>query len=144
MGYAEKEPDFDINGIDSAHKIIILTALAFGKWISMDNVFVQGISEILPLDIQIADELGYKIKLIAESRKEDGKLGVRVCPTMIPKSNVLSSISNVYNAVLVEGDFVGPTLYYGLGAGKNPTASAVWSDICYIAQKLYHRLEIHL
>ena len=137
LGYAEKEPDFDINGIDSAHKIIILTALAYGKWIKMDNVLVQGISDILPLDIQIANELGYKIKLIAKSKKEDGKLGVRVCPTMVPKSNILSSISNAYNAILVEGDFVGPTLYYGLGAGKNPTASAVWSDICYIAQKLY-------
>ncbi len=136
LGYAEKEPDFDINGIDSAHKIIILTALAYGKWVKMEDILVSGIRDILPLDIQIAEELGYKIKLIAESRIEDGKLGVRVCPTMIPKNNILSSVSDAYNAILVEGDFVGPTLYYGLGAGKNPTASAVWSDICYIAQKL--------
>jgi homoserine dehydrogenase len=133
LGYAEADPTLDIEGFDAAHKIAILSTLSFGRWVRTENVFVKGIREITPLDIELAAEFGYRVKLLAISKVVDGKLEVRVHPTMIPEEHILSSVNGVFNACLIEGDFVGETLYYGMGAGERPTASAVVSDIVDIA-----------
>jgi len=133
LGYAEADPSLDVDGIDTAHKIAILSSLGFCRWIRTDNVYVKGIREITPLDIDFAREFGYRIKLLAIAKISNGSLEVRVHPTMLPEDHILSRIEGVYNALLIEGDFVGSTLYYGKGAGMKPTASAVVSDICDIA-----------
>jgi len=133
-GYAEADPGLDVDGYDAAHKIAILSSLAFCRWIRTDNVFISGIRELTPLDIEIArEEFGYKVKLLAIAKEEGGELEVRVHPTMIPEEHILSSVNGVFNACLIEGDFVGETLYYGMGAGREPTASAVVSDIVDVA-----------
>ncbi|WP_456342604.1 homoserine dehydrogenase [Thermovibrio sp.] len=129
-GYAEADPTLDVEGFDAAHKIAILSSLAFCRWVKTENVFVSGIRELTPLDIEIArEEFGYSVKLLAIAKETDGALEVRVHPTMIPEEHILSSVNGVFNACLIEGDFVGETLYYGKGAGQRPTASAVVSDI---------------
>ncbi|TCK04556.1 homoserine dehydrogenase [Phorcysia thermohydrogeniphila] len=133
LGYAEADPTLDVEGFDAAHKIAILSTLSFGRWVRTENVFVRGIREITPLDIELAAEFGYRVKLLAISKVVDGKLEVRVHPTMIPEEHILSSVNGVFNACLIEGDFVGETLYYGMGAGERPTASAVVADIVDIA-----------
>ena len=133
-GYAEADPTLDIEGFDAAHKIAILSSLAFCRWVKTENVFVSGIKELTPLDIEIArEEFGYSVKLLAIAKETEGALEVRVHPTMIPEEHILSSVNGVFNACLVEGDFVGETLYYGKGAGQKPTASAVVSDIVDVA-----------
>jgi len=133
-GYAEADPTLDIEGYDAAHKIAILSSLAFCRWVRTGDVFVNGIRELTPLDIEIArEEFGYAVKLLAIAKETDGALEVRVHPTMIPEEHILSSVSGVFNACLIEGDFVGETLYYGKGAGRRPTASAVVSDIVDLA-----------
>ncbi len=133
-GYAEADPTLDVEGIDAAHKIAILSSLAFCRWVKTEKVFVSGIKEITPLDIDIArEEFGYGVKLLAIAKEVEGALEVRVHPTMIPEEHILSSVNGVFNACLIEGDFVGETLYYGKGAGQRPTASAVVSDIVDIA-----------
>ena len=132
-GYAESDPSLDIDGYDSAHKIAVLSSIAFCRWVKTENVYVKGIREITPLDIEFAEEFGYSIKLLAISKLEGDALEVRVHPTMIPKRHILSSVSGVFNACLIYGDFVGEVLLYGKGAGKNPTASAVVSDIVDLA-----------
>ncbi len=132
-GYAEADPTLDVDGFDAAHKIAILSTLSFCKWVKTENVYVRGIRDVTPLDIELAGEFGYRVKLLAISKLVDGKLEVRVHPTMIPEDSVLSSVDGVYNACLIEGDFVGKTLYYGKGAGERPTASAVVADIVDIA-----------
>lgn len=128
-GYAEADPSFDVDGIDTAHKAIVLGSLAHGFPISMKSVYIEGIRRLVKADMEHASSLGYRIKLLAVIKNEDGKVEIRVQPTLIPKEHMLASVSGVYNAVFVEGDVVGKTLYYGRGAGRLPTASAVISDI---------------
>ncbi len=135
-GYAEKDPSFDIEGIDSAHKLVILARLASGSWVDMKDVHVEGITQITQKDIAFAREFGYVVKLLA-IYKDDGKqIEARVHPTLLPKGNLLSSIGGVYNAICVTGDPVGKTMFYGRGAGRNPTSSAVISDLMDIARTL--------
>ena len=152
QGYAEADPTLDINGWDAAHKAIILASLAYGFWVGTDQIFVEGIEKITAADIRFADELGYRIKLLAiikaganpggetaaavdpgASQSAREGIEVRVHPTLIPKTHVLASVSGVFNAVAVRGDVVGETLFYGRGAGQDPTSSAVISDLAEAA-----------
>ncbi len=133
QGYAEADPTLDINGWDAAHKAIILASLAYGFWVGTDQIFVEGVDRLTATDIRFADELGYRIKLLAIIKADDGGIEVRVHPTLVPKSHVLASVSGVFNAVAVRGDVVGETLFYGRGAGQDPTASAVISDLAEAA-----------
>ncbi len=130
LGYAEADSTLDINGWDAAHKAIILASLAYGFWLDPSKIFVSGIDKVTASDIRFADELGYRIKLLATIRAGMGKaIEVRVCPTLVPKSHVLASVNGVYNAIAVRGDIVGETLFYGRGAGQDPTSSSVLSDL---------------
>ncbi|MDR0932661.1 MAG: homoserine dehydrogenase [Victivallales bacterium] len=133
LGYAEANPSLDIDGFDTAHKTSILASLAFGRWFGMDPVYVEGIRDLELTDLRYADELGYRIKLLAIIRMLEGKVQMRVHPTLIPKSTLLANISDVFNGVMVEGDAVGQTLFYGRGAGRSATASAVVADITDVA-----------
>ena len=135
-GYAEADPTLDIGGFDTAHKIAILTALAYGMEINLKDVYVEGISEITPLDIEFAEQFGYRIKLLAISKFENNRVEARVHPTMIPSDNLLASIKGTVNAITVSADAVGDILLYGHGAGMMPTASAVLSDIVDIARNI--------
>ena len=129
-GYAEADPSLDVNGWDAAHKAIILASLAYGFWVSTEAIYVEGIEEISAADIRFAKELGYCIKLLAVIKADEkGEIEVRVHPALIPLSHVLASVNGVFNAVLVRGDVVGDTLFYGRGAGQDPTSSAVISDL---------------
>jgi len=134
LGYAEADPTYDIEGIDSAHKLAILASLAYGTQFSLKDVHCEGISRISSMDIEFARELGYKLKLLAITKETSGKIELRVHPTMVPEEFLLSKVDGVFNAVYVEGDAVGSTLYYGRGAGDMPTGSAVVSDIADIAR----------
>ncbi len=135
LGYAEADPSFDIDGIDTAHKLAILTALAFGIEVDLDSVHVEGIRRIGALDITYADTLGYKIKLLGIARRgEDGGIEQRVHPCMVPKSTAIAAADGVYNAVVAEGDFVDRVNFVGRGAGSGPTASAVVADLIDIAR----------
>lgn len=136
LGYAEADPTFDIEGIDSAHKLTILAALAFGIPFSFKKVYTEGITRITPLDIQFASEFGYKIKLLAIAKRTGKDIELRVHPTMMPADDLISSVSGVFNAIFVEGDAAGDALYYGRGAGEMPTGSAVVSDIVDIARNM--------
>jgi homoserine dehydrogenase len=136
LGYAEADPTFDIEGIDTAHKLTILSSLAFGIPLSYDKVYREGITHITAQDIAFARELGYKIKLLAIAKKTEEGLEMRVHPTMTPEDYLISKIDGVFNAVYVEGDAVGATLYYGRGAGDMPTGSAVVADIVDIACRI--------
>ncbi len=136
LGYAEADPTYDIEGVDSAHKLAILASIAFGSQYSVRNVYREGISWISPMDISFAQELGYTIKLLGITKETDGKAELRVHPTMLPSDYLISKVDGVFNAVYVEGDAVGSTLYYGRGAGDLPTGSAVVSDIADIARHL--------
>jgi homoserine dehydrogenase len=135
-GYAEADPTYDVEGIDAAHKLTILIRLAFGTPLQFDEVFTGGISEITPLDIEFSREFGYRIKLLAIAKCEEGKLEARVHPTMIPEGHLLSTVNSVFNAIYIQGDAVGPTLLYGQGAGQMPTASAVVSDLVELGRNL--------
>ena len=128
-GYAEKNPSADVEGLDAARKIVILAALAFGKSVSPNDIHVEGITEITKEDVEIANSLGYAIKLIGHAEEIDGKILAMVSPRLIPNSNPLSGINDVFNGILLTGDMVGQVMFYGPGAGKLPTASAVCSDI---------------
>ncbi|HTX21188.1 MAG TPA: homoserine dehydrogenase [Candidatus Aquilonibacter sp.] len=146
QGYAETPPDLDIDGHDAAHKIGILASLAHGFWVEPENIYVEGIRHISALDIKFAGELGYTVKLLAIVKKtESGKwkadkncchVQVSVYPTLIPNAHVLAGVNHVFNAVFVRGDIVGDTLFYGRGAGKDATASAVLSDLADAALDL--------
>ena len=133
LGYAEADPTFDIEGVDAAHKITILSALAFGIPMQFDKAHIEGISQLDADDIKYAEQLGYRIKLLGITRRRelDGKAGVelRVHPTLIPTKRLIANVEGAMNAVLVQGDAVGATLYYGKGAGAEPTASAVIADL---------------
>ena len=134
LGYAEQDSSFDIEGIDAAHKIAILASIAYGGYLNFEDVYIEGISSINPLDVELGKELGYTIKLLAVAKSLNGELEVRVHPAFISNQEQLAKVSGVYNAILIEGDFVGKTLLYGKGAGSKPTASAVVSDIIDIAK----------
>ena len=135
-GYAEANPTYDVEGIDAAHKLTILIRLAFGTPLHFDEVFTGGISGITPVDIEFSREFGYRIKLLAIAKFEEGKLEARVHPTMIAEGHLLSTVSSVFNAIYIQGDAVGPTLFYGQGAGEMPTASAVVSDLVELGRNL--------
>ena len=139
LGYAEADPTYDIEGVDSAHKLAILASLAYGTQFSLRDVYREGISWISSMDIEFARELGYKLKLLAITKETNGKIELRVHPTMIPEEFLLSKVDGVFNAVYVEGDAVGSTLYYGRGAGDMPTGSAVVSDIVDISCDIVHK-----
>jgi homoserine dehydrogenase len=129
LGYAEADPTFDVEGIDAAHKLAILAAIAFGCELQFDKVSTQGISQISGEDVAFATELGYSIKHLGIAKKLNGEIQMRVHPTLIPKTRLLANVDGVMNAVLVKGNAVGPTLYYGAGAGDDATASAVIADL---------------
>ena len=135
-GYAEADPSLDIDGIDSAHKLAILASLAFGTPVPEEKVFTEGIRRIEPVDIEFAREFGYRIKLLAIAKEMDGQVEVRVHPTMVPTTNILSTVDGVLNAVHVEGDAGGSTIFIGRGAGSLPTASAVVGDIIDICRNI--------
>jgi homoserine dehydrogenase len=136
QGFAEADPTLDIEGIDTAHKLAVLINLAYGRNIKFKNIYTEGISEITPLDIEFARELGYTIKLLAICRGNAEKVDARVHPTLIPERHLLSQVSGTFNAVFLQGDAVGPCMLYGKGAGMMPTASAVVSDIIDLARNI--------
>ena len=136
LGYAEADPTFDIEGIDTAHKISLLSALCFGTTVDFEQVYTEGISNITATDIQFAEQMGYKIKLLAIGKNLGDEIEVRVHPTMLPGSYQLAEINGVFNAVRLNGDFVGPTLLYGSGAGMDATASAVMGDVMAISRDI--------
>ena len=128
-GYAEADPTFDIEGVDAAHKLTILSALAFGIPMQFRKAYTEGISKLTKADIRYAEELGYRIKLLGITKKNAKGIELRVHPTLIPARRLIANVEGVMNAILVKGDAVGPTLYYGAGAGSQPTASAVVADL---------------
>jgi homoserine dehydrogenase len=129
LGYAETDPTFDIEGVDAAHKLTIMAAIAFGIPMQFDKVYTEGISKLTKEDIRYAEELGYRIKLLGITRRTAKGIELRVHPTLIPSKRLIANVEGVMNAILVQGDAVGPTLYYGAGAGAEPTASAVVADL---------------
>ncbi len=135
-GYAEADPTLDVEGIDSAHKLQILASLAFRTVVELKEIHTDGITGVTAQDIAYARELGYRIKLLAIAKAQEGAIEVRVHPTMIPAHSPLAAVSGVFNAIFVSGDAVGDQMFYGRGAGQMPTASAVWSDIIEIARRL--------
>ena len=141
LGYAEADPTFDVEGVDSAHKLAILASLAFGIPLSYDAQYVEGISRITPLDIAFASEFGYKIKLLGIAKSDGREVELRVHPTMLPREQMLAKVDGVFNALYIESDAVGPTMYYGRGAGARPTGSAVLADIVDIARNLRHGIK---
>jgi homoserine dehydrogenase len=135
-GYAEANPALDIEGTDTAHKLAIASAIAFGTPIQFDQVYVEGITHIDPVDIQFGEEFGYRLKLLAIARNRDGQVEMRVHPTLIPREHVLAGVDGAYNAVHVHGNAVGNIMLYGLGAGMMPTGSAVVSDLVDLARDI--------
>ena len=136
LGYAEADPTFDVEGIDAAHKLTILSSLAFGIPLQFDACFTEGISQVSQEDVANAEALGYRIKHLGISRRTEAGIELRVHPTLIPEKRLLANVHGVMNAVLVDGDAVGPTLYYGAGAGAEPTASAVVADIVDVVRDI--------
>ena len=136
LGYAEADPTFDVEGIDAAHKLTILGSIAFGIPLQLDRTYTEGITRIETQDVAYAGELGYRIKHLGITRKTDKGIEQRVHPTLIPERRLIANVDGVMNAVLVMGDAVGPTLYYGAGAGSKPTASAVIADLVDVTRAL--------
>ncbi|QQD19253.1 homoserine dehydrogenase [Spongiibacter nanhainus] len=136
LGYAEADPTFDVEGIDAAHKLVILASLAFGIPLQFDKAYTEGISRISQEDVTYAEQLGYRIKHLGIARDTDKGIELRVHPTLIPEKRLIANVNGVMNAVMVQSDAVGPTLYYGAGAGSEPTASAVVADIVDVARTL--------
>ncbi len=136
LGYAEADPTFDVEGIDAAHKLTILASIAFGIPLQFEEAYTEGISKISQDDVTYAEELGYRIKHLGISRRTADGIELRVHPTLIPERRLIANVDGVMNAVLVQGDAVGPTLYYGAGAGAEPTASAVVADIVDVVRVL--------
>ncbi len=136
LGYAEADPAFDIEGIDAAHKLTILASIAFGIPLQFHNVYTEGITEISREDITYARELGYRIKHLGVAKQTAGGIELRVHPTLIPKQQLIANVNGVMNAILVQADAVGPTLYYGAGAGSEPTASAVVADLIDVVRTI--------
>jgi len=136
LGYAEADPTFDVEGIDAGHKLTILASIAFGIPLQFDKVFTEGITQITRADVEYAEELGYRIKHLGVARNTGQGIELRVHPTLIPKRRLIANVDGVMNAVLVCGDAVGPTLYYGAGAGAEPTASAVVADLVDVVRAM--------
>ena len=136
LGYAEKDPTFDVEGIDAAHKLTILGSIAFGIPLQFDKTYIEGITRIEPQDVTYAESLGYRIKHLGIARRSERGVEMRVHPTLVPERRLLANVDGVMNAVLVKGDAVGPTLYYGAGAGSEPTASAVVADLVDVVRAL--------
>ena len=136
LGYAEADPTFDVEGIDAAHKLTILASIAFGIPLQFEAVYTEGISQITPEDVDYAEELGYRIKHLGVARKSKDGIELRVHPTLIPERRLIANVNGVMNAILVKGDAVGPTLYYGQGAGAEATASAVVADIVDVVRTM--------
>jgi homoserine dehydrogenase len=136
LGYAEADPTFDVEGIDAAHKLTILASIAFGIPLQFEACFTEGITKITREDVEYAEELGYRIKHLGIARRTDNGVELRVHPTLIPERRLIANVDGVMNAVLVKGDAVGPTLYYGAGAGAEPTASAVVADVVDVVRTL--------
>ena len=136
LGYAEADPTFDVEGIDAAHKLTILASIAFGIPLQFSKVYTEGISRITAEDIKAADYFGYCIKHLGIAKDSGNGVELRVHPTLIPKEVLLASVNGVMNAVMVDGDAVGPTLFYGAGAGAEPTASSVVADIIELGRAL--------
>jgi homoserine dehydrogenase len=134
LGYAEADPTFDVEGIDAAHKVSIMSAIAFGNEVKFDDAYVEGISRLDSADIRYAEQLGYRIKLLGITRRMPEGIELRVHPTLIPARRLIANVEGAMNAVLVKGDAVGATLYYGKGAGAEPTASAVIADLVDVAR----------
>ncbi len=134
LGYAEADPSFDIDGVDAAHKLAILAALAFGRPVDFASVHVEGIREVSALDFQMAEELGYRIKLLGIAQRTEAGISTRVHPCMVPQAAPIARVDGVFNAVVAEGDFVGRVVLQGRGAGAGPTASAVVADVIDIAR----------
>ncbi len=134
LGYAEADPTFDVEGIDAAHKLVIMSAIAFGIPLKFDEAYTEGITKLQQTDIQYAEELGYNVKLLGISKRTDKGIELRVHPTLIPEKRLVANVDGPMNAVVVQGDAVGPTLYYGAGAGAEPTASAVIADLVDVAR----------
>ncbi|MBV2093143.1 MAG: homoserine dehydrogenase [Candidatus Thiodiazotropha sp. (ex Ctena orbiculata)] len=136
LGYAEADPTFDVEGIDAAHKLTILGSIAFGIPLQFEKTYTEGITKIEPQDVEYANDFGYRIKHLGVTRKTEKGIEMRVHPTMIPNRRLIANVDGVMNAVLVNGDAVGPTLYYGAGAGSEPTASAVLADVVDVVRAL--------
>ena len=136
LGYAEADPTFDIEGIDAAHKATLLASIAFGVPVQFDGAYIEGISKLAAEDFTYADQLGYRIKLLGIARRRAEGIELRVHPTLIPARRLLANVEGAMNAVWVKGDAVGETLYYGPGAGKLPTASAVVADLVDVARQI--------
>jgi len=136
QGYAEADPTYDVEGIDSAHKLQILATLAFRSSVKLKDIYVEGITKITPEDITLAREMGFRIKLLAIAKAGNGTLELRVHPTMIPEHSPMSAVSGVFNAVFLSGDVVNDLMFYGRGAGQLPTASSVWADVVEIARRI--------
>ena len=136
LGYAEADPTFDIEGVDAAHKATLLSAIAFGVPVQFDKAHVEGITKLSATDIKYAEQLGYRIKLLGIARRRDNGIELRTHPTLVPMRRLIANVEGAMNAVLVQGDAVGTTMYYGKGAGSEPTASAVVADLVDIARLL--------
>jgi homoserine dehydrogenase len=136
LGYAEADPTFDVEGIDAGHKLTILASIAFGIPLQFDKVYTEGITKITRVDVEYAEQLGYRIKHLGIARRTPEGIELRVHPTLIPERRLIANVNGVMNAVLVKGDAVGPTLYYGAGAGAEPTASAVVADVIDVVRAL--------
>lgn len=134
LGYAEADPTFDVEGIDAAHKLTIMAAIAFGMPIKFDQAYTEGITQLQQKDIRYAEELGYRVKLLGITKRTQSGVELRVHPTLIPEKRLVANVDGPMNAVVVKGDAVGPTLYYGAGAGAEPTASAVVADLMDVAR----------
>jgi len=134
LGYAEADPTFDVEGIDAAHKLTIMSAIAFGMPMKFEQAYTEGITKLQQTDIKYAEELGYRVKLLGITKRTDKGVELRVHPTLIPEKRLVANVNGAMNAVVVKGDAVGPTLYYGAGAGAEPTASAVVADLIDVAR----------
>lgn len=139
-GFAEANPRLDIEGIDAAHKLSILASIAYGSWVKMENIYIEGIRRLSPLDIKFATEqFGYLVKLLSICKNIDNKIDIRVHPALIPEGHPFATVENEYNAVLIKGDAVGEVMFYGKGAGGMAAASAVVSDLIYLARHVYNQ-----
>jgi len=136
LGYAEADPTLDVEGIDAAHKLSILLSLAYGVQVRMNDIYTEGISNIAPMDIGHAKELGYSVKLLAIAKSDGGPIEARVHPTLLPAEHLLSTVGGPFNAIFIKGDAVGSTLFYGAGAGMMPTGSAVVSDLVDLCRNI--------
>jgi homoserine dehydrogenase len=134
LGYAEADPTFDVEGIDAAHKLTIMSAIAFGMPMKFEEAYTEGITKLQQTDIKYAEELGYRVKLLGITKRTDKGVELRVHPTLISEKRLIANVNGAMNAVVVNGDAVGPTLYYGAGAGAEPTASAVVADLMDVAR----------